>query len=495
MLLNGQKINKEEFLAIKSEITDEGIIVSLKGKKYRIDYPKEVWKHYPETKKEALLDNLAFVKTCHLPVANGKKGAVYSTAMPLFETFAFKCTMYDIPSTAHVEKHKTTEFMRDFFNSTFVYSSYDTVIPEPVKKRKSSAKKKTSAVILFTAGKESLLTTALCLELGITPILVYIDEDPDSPETKHKEGIIKTLETEYGIKVHKVVSEVGKLRKADLQGKESSWGFGTMLLGYTLEILPFAEYFDADYIFLGNEYDCDEYAYDSEGFKSSFSYDQRSDWTKQMDVVARMMTNGNTTVGSLVGPLYEMGLLKVLHKRYPALARLQMSCFSDNEEGKDHIWCCNCSKCAWVYAMLKGIGADTEGLGFHKDMFSKEFKKLYSIFDCQDTNEFIYDPHGLGKEEQALAFYMAAKNGETGALIEQFKEMPIYDEIKSNFRKAYNTYFSQYDIIHVPYELKDKLMDIFDETFEGSFAPKDFRLKQTLQMESSEAKEELIKEQ
>jgi hypothetical protein len=495
MLLNGQKIHKEDFLAIKSEITDEGLILSVKGKKYRTAYPKEIWKAYPETKKEALLDNLAFAKTLHLAMANGKKGIVYSTAAPLFENFAFRCTLYDFPSTAQVDNKKTTDLIREFFNSTFVFSSYDTVIPEQAKKKKANTNKKPSAIILFTAGKESLLTTALCLELGITPILVYIDEDPSSPETKHKESIIQTVEQEYGLKVHRILSETADLRKYDLQGKDSELGMGTLLLGYTMEVMPFAHYFDADYIFLGNEYDCDEYTYDKEGFKNSFSYDQRSDWTKQMDIVAKILGNSTITAGSLVGPLYEFGILKVLHKRYPAIGMLQMSCFVDNNEGKDHRWCCNCSKCAWVYAMLKGLGVDTAMMGFHKDMFSKDCKKHYSIFECPDFNEFIYDPNGLGKEEQALAFYMAARNGEEGELVDEFKKMPLYEEIKSNVRRVQNIYFSQYDCIHLPFELKDKVMDIYDETFEGKFTPKDFRTAQKTKAEPAKDAEELVEEQ
>jgi hypothetical protein len=495
MLLNGQKINKEDFLAIKSEITDDGLILSLKGKKYRTSYPKEIWKAYPDTKKEALLDNLAFVKTCHLPMANNKKGIVYSTATPLFEQFAFKCTLYDIPSTAQVDNKKTSYCIRDFFNTTFIFSSYDTVIPELTKKKKTNSKKKPSAVILFTAGKESLLTTALCLEMGITPILVYIDEDPQSAETKHKESIIQTMEEVYGLKVHRILSETASLRKFDLQGKDSSHGMGTLLLGYVLEVMPFAYAFDADYVFLGNEYDCDEYTYDAEGFKNSFSYDQRSDWTKQMDIIVKIMGNSTMASGSLVGPLYEFGILKVLHKRYPSLAKLQMSCFVDNEEGKDHRWCCNCSKCAWIYVMLKAIGVDTQEMGFHKDMFSKEFRKFYSIFDCPDPDMFIYDPNGLGKEEQALAFYMAARNGETGDLIDEFKALPLYEEIKSNVRKVQNTYLSQYECIHVPYDLKENLLDIFDETFEGSFTPKDFRTAQYTHAEPAQDSQELVKEQ
>ena len=110
------KINKEEFLAIKSEITDDGITISFKGKKYKISFPKEVWQSYSETNKEFLLDNLTFMQTCYMPSSQKKKGMIYSTALPLLETFAFKSTLYDIPSTAQLDSKKTADYIKSFFN-------------------------------------------------------------------------------------------------------------------------------------------------------------------------------------------------------------------------------------------------------------------------------------------------------------------------------------------------------------------------------------------
>jgi hypothetical protein len=483
------KINKEEFLAIKSEITDDGITISSRGRKYKIVYPKEIWQEYSDTNKEVLLDNLTFMKTSYLAAANNKKGIVYSTAMPLFETFAFKSTMYDIPSTASIDKQKTSEYLKRFFNSTFVFASYDTVMPDLSKKRKASTKKKPAAIIPFTAGKESLLTLGLCLEMGIRPIPVYIDEDPEHPETKHKEKVIRIIEAEYGIKVYRLLSEAGKkLRFVD--DVENNWGLGNQLLSYVLELAPFATYFDADYIFFGNEYSCDEFGYDKEGFKSTFWFDQRSEWTKQLSTVAKIMTNNNTEVCSLVNPLYEIGIIKILHERYPYLAQFQISCFSDTEEGKHNIWCGNCPKCAWLYALFKGVGINTEKVGFKHDMFSKQYAKQFSIFGGGEI--YSEEVLGSGIEEQELAFFMAAERGEKGDLIEEFKKMPAYETIKSNFKKIHKKYFSQYESVTVPYELKEKLMDIFDETFEGEFSIKDFRIKQPT-AEKVEAGEEMIK--
>jgi len=490
MLINGQKINKEEFLVIKSEITDEGITLSIKGKKYRIAYPKEIWQTYSDTNKELLLDNLTFMQTCHLPSSHKKKGIVYSTAMPLFKTFAFESTLYDIPSTAVIDNEKTTDYIKSFFNTELLFASYDTVFPDPAKRRKASSKKKPSAIILFTAGKESLLTLAMCLELGIKPIPIYMNENPSHPESKHKENIIKRLKEEYGLDVHTIINEPGKLRYCDLGEEENNWGAGTQFLTYVLEVLPFAQYFDADYIFFGNEYSCDDFTHCEEGFKSNFCFDQCAEWTKQLNSVAKVMTNKEVEVGSIVGPIYELGLVKILHERYPHLAKMQMSCFSDTDEGKERVWCGNCSKCARMFTFFKATGVDVKKMGFENNMFNKESKKHFSLFgsDCA----YSYDISGLGIEEQALALFMAAGRGETGYIIEEFRKLPIFNELKSNFKKVYKKYFSQYESIAIPYELRERVTDMFDETFEGRFTPNDFRLKHIREAEEIQEQTELI---
>jgi len=478
-----EKIRKKDLLAIRSELTEDGIVLHVKGKSYRIKYPHEVWKEYPDTNKELLLDNLTFMQTCHLPASHRKKGAVYSTSLPCFEPFAFKCTLYDIPSTASIDYAKSTDYLRRFFNSTFFYASYDSVLPEAGKK-KSERGNKPTAIILFTAGKESLLTLALCIELGIKPIPIFVEEVPGHPEAKHKDKIISKLKEEYGIDVYKIINEPGKLRYCDLGEKTNNWGAGPQFLSYTLAVMPFVHFFDADYIFFGNEYSCDEYTYDKQGFKSKFWYDQSSECTKQLSSVARIMTNNRVEVGSLVSPLYEIGIIKTLHERYPHLARLQMSCFSDTKKGKDRVWCGNCPKCASVFVFLKSIGVDPKKIGFENNMFNKSSGKHFLLFGKDGF--YGHDKSVLDPEEEAFAFFMAAERGEKGYLIDRFKRLSAYRHMKSNAKKMRRKYLSQYENVAIPYGMKEQVMDIFDETLEGRHSQKDFRLKEAKEAELQE---------
>jgi len=469
--MNDEESKKEEYLEIYSNITQDGINITVKGKSYSIKYPIEVWKGYNKSNKDLLLDNLSFMQTCHLPASHKMRGAKYNTAIPLFETFAFKGTMYDIPSTAVIDHEKTTDYLRRFFNSSFKFSSYETATPHQEKVKRIIGSPK--AVVLFTAGKESLLNLALCMEMGIKPIPVYMDEAPDGPESMHKQKIISTLENEYGLKVYKIVNEPGKLRYCDLGEEENNWGAGTQFLTYILEIMPFVKKFNAEYVFFGNEYSCDDYIHDKEGFKSNFCFDQCTEWTKQLNMIAQVMTGNTVKVGSLVAPLYEIGLIKVLHERYPELAKLQMSCFSDTKEGKTRIWCGNCSKCARMFAFFKALDIETEQVGFENNMFNKKSKGHYSVFGGKGL--YSYDVSGLGSEEQSLALYMAAQKGINNEVVNDFKKTKAYRDIEKGFDKAYKKYFSIHDSIAVPEELKEKVMLAFSETLSGTGPKIDFR--------------------
>ncbi len=477
MLVNGQKIEKEDFIAINSELTNKGILLTVNNKKYHIEYPEQIWKNYPQIKKEILKDNITFTQTCHLPASNKMKGAVYNTAAPCFQTFAFESTMYDIPSTAVIDNRKTTDYFKLFFNSEFVFAEPDPRIPLNRKKRILWNNKKTRAIILFTAGKESLLTLALCLELGIDVIPVYINEDPTHPEAKHKEKIIQVLKEEYGLTVHDMLNEPGKLRYCDLGEEVNNWGAGAQFITYILSVMPFVKYYDADYILFGNEYSCNEYTYDKQGFKSCVAFDQTSDWTKQLKVIARMMTGRKIEVGSIVGQLQEIGLLKILHARYPELGKLQISCFSDTEEGKTRIWCGHCSKCARLYSFFKGLGINTAEIGFEENMFNKPFEEHFSIFG---GGGLCYDRLGVGSEEQSLALYMATENNEKGYLLNKFKKTKKYKTTKNNYSKLYRKYFSVYENFATPKELAPKVKEIFEQTFNGEFSTADFRLKKAI---------------
>ena len=411
------------------------------NKKFSIKYPKEIWNSVSDKNKQILLDNLTFALSCHLPAANnekGKKGIIYKTALPCFESFIFKSTIYDIPSTALIDNKKTSNYMKRFFNSQFYFKNYDTKLPitkpNKQKENKKRINKQKTAIILFSAGKESLLTLAMCKELNIRPILVYIDEcDSENYheyETIHKNKIIKKLKKEQNIEVYTIKN---KLNEFQFNGyfddmEFNNWGFGAMLTIFLLEVIPFAHKFNADYIFFGNEFSCDHNTINEDGWKTNYIYDQSSEWVKNLNIISRLMTDGKTQVGSLVSPLFELGLIKILHEKYPDLAKLQMSCFADTEHGEHNRWCCNCSKCARLYVFFKALNIKPDRVNLDKCLFAKKYRKLFSVFGSHD-DMVGFDQSGLGAQEQQLAFMMAIENKVNGALIEEFKLKPKYQSL------------------------------------------------------------------
>jgi hypothetical protein len=144
----------------------------------------------------------------------------------------------------------------------------------------------------------------------------------------------------------------------------------------------------------------------------------------------RLLTNGSAKVGSLVGPLNEIAVIKCLHQAFPELAKYQMSCFCDLPEAEEHRWCCNCSKCARNYAFLKAIGVDPEKLGFWSDMFNEECKKFFSIWEGKET--YGFDRSGLGKGEQELALFLAYKNKSDNEFLQDFMKRSRYNNRDSD---------------------------------------------------------------
>jgi len=459
---------KENYLEVNTSYTDSSIRVKLNGKKYEIKYPEIVWRSLEEPIKELIVDHVAFLSTNYLPLVLGKKGVIYNTRLPMLDCFSFKSMMFDLPSSAVLDGKGTVDYLRHYFNLDFVFNSEESIVWS------KSFEPCDAAVISFTAGKESLLTLAVCRELGLEPILVNVVEPSNTYESKHKIEILRNLNREFGIKYYSLPHEEGLFHDAKWMGlEESSLGWGNQLLYYLFLYLPFIFHHRAKYLFYGNEFSCDKEIIDPEGFRTNFCYDQSSHWTRQLDIVMRLLTNGSAKVGSLVGPLNEIAVIKCLHQAFPELAKYQMSCFCDLPEAEEHRWCCNCSKCARNYAFLKAIGVDPEKLGFWSDMFNEECKKFFSIWEGEET--YGFDRSGLGKGEQELALFLAYKNKSDNEFLQDFMKRSRYNNRDSDegetgeiFKRDYAFYFGIQDYTAIPSELREEVYNIYRSIFEGA---------------------------
>jgi len=452
---------KKEYLKVNTQYDNNSIGISLNGKCYRIEYPEKVWRPLDDKIKESIVDHIAFLSTNFLPLALDKKGVVYNTRLPMFDCFSFKNMMLDMPSNAVLDGVKTVDYLKRYLNLDFVFDPGEPVVWS---KRFSPRKR---AIISFTSGKDSLLTLAMCRELDLEPILINVVEPSNTFEGMHKAEIMRGLNREFGVECHMIPHEVGLFNDARSMGaRETTLGWGSRLMYYLFLYLPFIIHHRARYLFYGNEYSCDKEEINEEGYRANYCYDQSSQWTMQMDTILRTLTCDSARVGSLVGPLNEIAVIKCLHSGFPELAKYQMSCFCDDPAVSEYRWCCNCSKCARNYAFIQAVDGDVKGVGFWRDMFSDDCLNLFSALGGKET--FGFDSSGLGREEQEFALYLAHERLPENQFLSDFTERCRYSDHGGDaesglelFKRDYDFYFGPQEYPAIPRELRSRVYEIY----------------------------------
>lgn len=439
----------------------KGIDIKLLGKDYRIIYPKGVWDDYPAGLKDVLADNLVYLLTMHLPLILNEEEVDYNTSSPYFKSLFYENMINDIIASSDTVSQSSANLLRKFINIDYRFRDYNVKLPDyrqDVKER---------SVITFTFGKESLLTYALCNEINMDSLLVYIKEPElaDVYENEHKRTLIRDFKKKFNANVLNLFNGPGIMRQNKYWGfDESSLAGCLQLTSYCLELLPFSNYLNAGYLMFGNEKSCNDFYYNNNGFRSYPIFDQTHEWMIQLDNVTRLMTDNALRTVSIVEPLHEIAITKILHNRYREIGRYQMSCFTDNSNGKNNRWCQSCSKCMRMFIFMKAVGVDVSNVGFTKNLLDKEFMKLYPLFanGNSDIKMIRYDHTGNGKDEQMLAFYMAYKNGVKGDLIDEFKKK-FLEEAKSREDELYKKFFSVHDSITIPKGIKKNILSIYKE--------------------------------
>src|SRR3989338_178737 len=354
-------------LRVNARITARGIIISLNGESFPVVYPKEIWSRYPTSLKEILRDNLAYSSTLFVPQMLNRKEIQYATARPLSETFLYKNGIYDMPISATVDGASSTEYIKRFFNSHYCFPQNRIRLPRKIIISKPTTK---TAIVPFSFGKESFLTFALCQELGIRPILVYFIEPTHRYEYLHKKVLMEKFKKDLGLKVYTVANNPGIFRYGARWNLTTELGWGTHTTDYVIMCLPFAHYFKASFIFLGNEQSCNDAFIDNENVLTyKAAYDQHCEWTGQQGLLATMLSGKQIEVASLLEPLYEIAETKILHQRYPKYGRYQMSCEAKTEHAKRKRWCQACTKCSYMYALCAAFNIDLEKVGFTENLF------------------------------------------------------------------------------------------------------------------------------
>lgn len=447
-------------LHIYRKILRSGVEIKIGKKKYSVRYPPYVWNKLPSSLHKIFADSLTYVATWHLSLSQNSPVA-YHFPHPPTESVFFKILLYSIPMNVFEYKSTTTsQIIKQFYNANFQTQFKGLQYHYSGRKTKKSLKDR--AILLFSFGKDSLLTFALLEELGIKTLPIFMKEPQSSFENKHKKMLADKFYDKFDVEVDFFPLTVGNLR----QNTGLYWGWDVILSQYALILMPYYFYNQAKYLFFGNEQSCNFFTKDDEGYLVNPVFEQGVSAMQLLQDIPKLFFI-NTHIGSLIEPLHDHLILYVLHNRYPEIGRFQMSCFSEEPQAKKRRWCGHCEKCARLYIMFKALGISPDRVGFYNnDMLSSKKARYYPLFNHRGTDS-AYGSSGLGREEQLLSFYLAYKNGVRGDLINKFKTLYLHEAEKKK-HKLVKEYFSLHSSLSLPSTFRAKLLRIFEKERESA---------------------------
>ncbi len=446
-------MEKNKAIHVFRKLKKSGVEIKIKKNRYLINYPSHVWEKLPKSLHRVFADSLAYISTWHLPLIYNTP-VIYHYPHPPIETVFFKMLLYTIPMNIFENKNLTTSsILKDFYNASFQaqFKSLNFFYSGKKVKRRL----KNNALVLFSFGKESLLTLGLLKDLGVSFFPIFIKEPQSAFENRHKKKLADKFFKQFNKEIEFFPLSVGKLREdAGLY-----WGWDIILSQYAFTLLPYYFYYQAKYVFFGNEQSCNFYVKDKEGYYINPVFEQSVKAMQLLQNIPKLFFI-STNIGSLVEPIHEIFITYILHRRYGRLGTFQMSCFSEEEEAKKRRWCGVCEKCARMYIFFKALKISPERVGFYNnEMLNFKKERFYVLFN-KDV-ESSYGGSGLGRDEQLLAFYLAWKNGVKGELMEKFKRL-FLAEAKKREKELIKEYFSIHSSLSLPSSLRRRVLRIFE---------------------------------
>jgi len=440
---------------IKSRVIDTGIQVFINNKIVNLRYPPTIWRRFPKIHKKILAQNLAFGLTYHLPyIYTSLKKMQYNMPVPLSEAFFFKGMSLALPSTAIMQTHKdkrvTSNLLRRLYDVDYVFSNTKTDIP--LYNRVSLSDQ---TIMPFTFGKDSLLTFALARELGLTVYPVYISEPYSPYEEMVKKLLAEQFKKEFKVNLAILRNTMGIFREPD------GWfGWEMQLTQYSLMLLPYVYAKRAGFILFSNEQSCDDTIVDQDGFRYNPVFEQSHGWLLQNSLMASIIGGNSLSIGSLLEPIHEIAITRILHHRFPEFAKYQSSCDLPEKPKSGGRWCENCSKCGRMYIYLLANGIDPKTVGFKHDLLRQKYQHLYTIFQNRKVRDYGYDQSEAGKKEQLLAFYLAYKQGLRQPVMLTFMKKYL-KAVRKKEKILRKIYFGIHSTKTIPDAIRPRVLQIF----------------------------------
>ncbi len=232
--------------------------------------------------------------------------------------------------------------------------------------------------ILSSGGKDSLLTFGLLNELGFEAHPVFGNESGRHWFTalNSYRYFKKNIPTTSRVWINSDRIFSWMLRKlpfirADFANVRSDeypirlWTVAVFLFG----TLPVIRKRGIGRVFIGDEYDTTWTA----SYKGINHFNGLFDQSRYFDIA---LTNYYRAKGwmleqySILRPLSELLILKILTKRYPELQENQVSCHAAHKEGERVSPCGKCEKCRRIVGMLLAFDANPERCGYSQTQIS-----------------------------------------------------------------------------------------------------------------------------
>ena len=240
------------------------------------------------------------------------------------------------------------------------------------------------------------------------------------------------------------------------------FGWELQLTQYSLMLLPYVYAKRAGYILFSNEQSCDDTVIDEDGFRYNPVFEQSHGWLLQNSMMASVVGGNSLSIGSLLEPIHEIAIIKILHKRYPKIAKYQTSCDLPEKPKGGGRWCENCSKCGRMYMYLLAHGIDPKVVGFKRDLIRTKYHHIYTIFSSARIREFGYDQSEAGKDEQILAFLLAYRRGVRGPVMTSFARRYL-TYAKKHEKALRQNFFGIHTTRTIPSDVKQKVIRIFHQ--------------------------------
>ena len=447
---------KSKQLKIDVRQKDNGFIVEIaKFFNAKINYPKNFWDNMDATSRHNLLTNFTFNRTRQLGLYFPKLS--FNFPKPVIKNFVEYGVKQDLPYINYGTKTKVSEQIQTFNKSISSFTkttNHPHVLP-------NKGPLKDSVILSMSFGKDSLLSYALCKEIGVDPKLVFVNDmatwNPGEAVLKHK--IMKSFGQDQKKEIIFVEDNSDDIYDTkNLRGLNEDLAATNAMLAFALELTPIAYHYRSKYILFGNEKNLDDYYIDGENFKAYPSGDQSTNYMRGGNNYLKRLTKDNIKVISIIKPLFNIAEMQIINHRYPYLFKYLMSCTSQtimNEKG-----CGNCITCAWTYLYGQALGYDPRNLGLKANMFEKKYRRHFVIFNkrLKVVSEVVPN----AREEQLFSFLMAMRRGARGPLMEEFKRKFLGEALKKE-KTLRRRFFGIHSAEMIPEEYREKIINIYQQ--------------------------------